>query len=615
MNFAAPIALLFLALFVPVILLYLLKQRRRRMEVSTLMFWDKILRDEQTVTSISKLKKLLSLLLQLLFIALLTFAIARPLLSGKLTGARRIVLLLDTSASMWVKEGNKTRFDLARQKARGVIRGMSIGDSLMLVSVAAQPDLIQPFTDNKKDLEEALEKLQPTHGETDFKKALTIVEQLPSDERETHVYIVSDGAFDPVEINPPPKTRFAFLEIGKETDNIGITAFQVRPLPFSARDFQVHVEISNQTGKSQKVPLELKIGGRLVDAYEFEVASGKSVSRTLRQFSAEGGEIEAVLDVKDAFPLDDHAYAMLPKPKPLRVQLVTKENLFLQRALATDDEVELEVVDPTKYSATNRFDVTIFSGWIPPTTPERNSIFVGDWPADLGLVKSGEITKPLFTEWQREHPVNRHLSLQNVGMDRAIGVEANVNFQKLASSFSDPLILLREDGAQKVLVLLFDTATTDLPLRVAFPILMANAIRYLSGAETTERWANPPMNSILGANELSKYAGTNLQAAIDPDGNRFSVSAGQTLISVNKAGFYEGETITGEKLPLFAASLVSSSESRIAPVKKLPLRSKQPVVELKESFRVGFEPWFFLAFLALILSTVEWGLFHRRVIE
>src|ERR1041384_3825843 len=112
MSFASPIALLFLGLFIPVILLYLLKQRRRRVEVSALLFWDKILRDEQTVTSLMRPKKLLSLLLQLAFIALLAFAVARPMLSGKWTGARRMVLLLDTSASMLVNEGGKTRFEL-----------------------------------------------------------------------------------------------------------------------------------------------------------------------------------------------------------------------------------------------------------------------------------------------------------------------------------------------------------------------------------------------------------------------------------------------------------------------------------------------------------------------
>jgi hypothetical protein len=622
MPFAAPLALLFLGLFIPVILLYLLKQRRRRIEVSTLMFWDKILRDEQTVTSLSKLKKLLSLLLQLLFIALLAFAIARPLLSGKLTGARRIILFVDISASMLVQEGNQTRFDLARQKAASVVRGMSIGDSLMLVAVAAEPDIVHPFTDNKRDLRDAIAKLSPTHGETHFKPAFKIIEELPEDERETHVYLISDGAFDPVEIQPPPRTQFAFIPIGAQSDNIGISAFQVRPLPSSARDFQVHLEVLNDTKDERIVPVELRIGERLLDAYEIKIPPGKSVTRTLRQFSGQGGEVEVVLDVKDAFPLDNRAYAVLPKPRPIKVRLVTEANLFLERALATDDGVELEFIQPKDFTEATMADVTVFSGWHPTRTPAGTSIFIGSWPDDLGLVKRGEIAKPLFTDWEHGHPINSHLALQNVSIEKATAVEPNAKFQTLAASFNDPLVLLREEAAQKVLVITFDTLTTDLPLRVAFPIMIANAVRYLQGNDPGERWLNPPIGAILTRAELMKYLPPNfsttsniLQRVLDPQGRPFSTVAENDLLPVAKAGFYRVETASDVSVALFAANLTSQNESRIKPSATLPLRSKEPLPELKEGFRLGFEPWFFLVVSALLLSTVEWGLFHRRVIE
>ena len=622
MSFATPIALALFGLFVPVILLYLLKQRRRRVEVSTLMFWDKILRDEQTVTSLTKLKKLLSLLLQLLFITLLALAVARPLVSGKLTGARRVVLLVDTSASMLVSEGGQTRFELARQKAREVVRGLGQGDSLMLVAVAGEPDVVQPFTDSKKDLQEAIEKLQPTHAETDFAPALKFIEQLPGDTRETHVYLVTDGAFAPLDFIPPPRTRFAYLPIGKETENIGIASFQIRPLPFSARDFQIHIEVANYTDKEQKAPLELRINGRLADAFEFTIPAGKSVTRTLRQFSDTGGEVEAVLDVKDAFPLDNHAYATLPKPSPIKVRLVTPGDVFLERVLATDDEVELQVVAPDKYVEPDSAAVTIFSGWRPAKTLPGNSVFVGAWPDDLGLVRRGDVAKPLFTEWQRDHPINRHLALQNVSIEKAAAVEPNAKFQKLAASFSDPLVLLSENERQKVLVVTFDTATTDLPLRVAFPIMLANAIRYLSEAQTGERWQSPAIGSILTPAELAKYASgsateaTNaLRAVVDPDGRKISVESEGALVAVAKAGFYRGELKSGETVPLFAASLASPVESQIKPSKTLPLHSKDQLAEIKGGLRLGFEPWFLLAFAGLVLTGVEWVLFHRRVIE
>jgi hypothetical protein len=620
MSFAAPIGLLFLGLFVPVILFYFLKQRRRQVEVSTLMFWDRILRDEQSVTSLSRLKKILSLLLQLLFIALLAFAVARPLLSGKLTGARRIVLLLDASASMLVKEGNKTRFDLARDKAFGVVRGMSIGDSLMLVSVAREPDILLPFTDSKKAAEEVIEQLSPLHSETNFKEALRLVENLPADARPTDVYLITDGAFEPVEISAPTNTHFAYLRVGEQTENVGITAFQVRPLPQSARDFQIHVEISNQTKADQKVPLELRMGGHLLDAYEFTIAAGQTTTRTLRQFSAEGGPIEAIIDFKDAFPLDNKAYAILPRPQAVKVRLVTPGNPFLERALATDDNVELQTIDPNKYTQTNDAAVTVFAGWTPAKTPAGFSIFIGSWPEELGLVRRGDLEKPLFTDWDREHPINRHLSLQNVAIEKAMAVTPGSGFQKLASSFGDPLVLLRQTETQSVLVFTFDTASSDLPLRVAFPIMIGNAVRYFGQTDTGDRWMNPSLGTLLTAADLARYkiAGVestnSLRSIIGPDEKKSAVEA-NAVTAVSQAGFYWAESATGEKTPLFAATLSSRFESRIAPAGSMPLRGKKPLSELKNAGRIGFEPWILLALLGAVLSTVEWGLFHRRVIE
>ena len=75
------------------------------------------------------------------------------------------------------------------------------------------------------------------------------------------------------------------------------------------------------------------------------------------------------------------------------------------------------------------------------------------------------------------------------------------------------------------------------------------------------------------------------------------------------------EALAKAKVPLFAASLANASESRIKPAMALPLRGSQPLAEIKEGFRLGFEPWFFLALIGLLLSTIEWALFHRRAIE
>lgn len=622
MSFGAPIFLSLLALAVPIVLLYLLKQRRRRVEVSTLMFWDQILQDQPSVTSFTQLRKLLSLLLQLLFLLLVTLALARPVLSNRLTGARRVVLLVDTSASMGVLEGKRTRFELARERARDVIRGLSMGDTCLLMSVGAEADLVHPFTDSKKELLEALDELKLSHSGTDFRKAWQRVEQLPPDERETQVYLITDGAFDPIDIVPPPRTQFAYRPVGTRSDNVGITAFSVRPLPSSPRDFQAHLELFNDSEEEKVVPLELRIGGRLAEAFEFRVPAGQAPTRTLRQFSAEGGEVEVFADVPDAFPLDNRAYGVLPPPSPIRVRLVTPESPFLERALATDEDLQLEVITPDKFPAASDAAVTVFAGCRPTRTPPGAVIFIGDWPEDLGLARQGEVAKPLFTEWQRDHPVNRHLALQNVGIEKAVSAQPGRDWQRLASSVTDPLVLLREESTNKVLVITFDPQGSDLPLRVAFPILIGNSARYLAGADTSERWVNPAMGQVLSPPEVMGYltsaqreAGKTLDAVVTPEGGPVSLKTAPGLVPVERAGLYRGIAADGTTNVLFAANLADRRESRLAPSAELPLRSKTPLVEIQERFRLGFEPWMILASLAVLVSVVEWILFHRRLIE
>jgi len=625
MSFAAPLALWFFSLFIPVILLYLLKQRRRRVRVSTLLFWDRILRDEQSVTSITRLKKILSLLLQLLFITLLTLALSRPFLAGAFTGARRLVLFLDTSASMTVQEEGKSRFDLAREKCLAVIRGMSMGDSAMLVCVASAPEIVQPFTSSRKVLAEAVRNLRPSPEATRFRDAMELLAYLPPDERETDVYIASDGAFEPVEIVPPAKTRFAFLPAGKEKENVGITAFQIRPLPSSPRDFQIYLELSNETGEEKQVPIEFRVNHRTLDMKVLTLPAHGKLEKTYNQFSAQGDEIEAVLDYPDPFPLDNQAYGVLPEPRPITVLLVSEGQFFLENVLKTDDEIQLRVIDPGLYRDTGTYDVTLFDGVSPASTPEGNSIFIQKWPEDLGLVRRGYIQDLLFTDWDKTHPLHRHLAFANVTVDKAVATQAVQGFQALASSWDDPLILLREREGQKILITTFDfdPASTNMPLRVAFPILMANAIRYFAARETGEDWINPVIGEMVplaiidlsGPSHSALGEQRHVTTILKPDGAKFPLDPQRPWIPVDQAGIYRGERPDGFTRPLFAANLADRDESRIAPSETLPLRSKEPLPLIQTHYRFGAEPWFALVFLGLLLSITEWVFFHRRMIE
>ncbi|MEW6401097.1 MAG: BatA domain-containing protein, partial [Chloroflexota bacterium] len=78
MQFLAPAGFALLALAIPIILLYMLKLRRKQVQVSSTLLWQKLLREQQANAPWQKLKRNLLLFLQLLILAMLVLAFIRP---------------------------------------------------------------------------------------------------------------------------------------------------------------------------------------------------------------------------------------------------------------------------------------------------------------------------------------------------------------------------------------------------------------------------------------------------------------------------------------------------------------------------------------------------------
>src|SRR6516165_6960040 len=100
MSLANPTALLWLLLVIPVVVFYVLKIRLKRVPVSTVIFWRQIFDEKKPRSLWQRLRHLISLLIQLLLLALLVGALTEPFLASEARHARRIILVIDNSASM-----------------------------------------------------------------------------------------------------------------------------------------------------------------------------------------------------------------------------------------------------------------------------------------------------------------------------------------------------------------------------------------------------------------------------------------------------------------------------------------------------------------------------------
>ena len=75
MHFLTPLGFLLAGLAIPILLLYMLKLRRRQVQVSSTFLWVQLLRDQQANAPWQKLKRNLLLILQLLILAALVIAL------------------------------------------------------------------------------------------------------------------------------------------------------------------------------------------------------------------------------------------------------------------------------------------------------------------------------------------------------------------------------------------------------------------------------------------------------------------------------------------------------------------------------------------------------------
>ena len=624
MNFLSPTAFLLFGLAAPIVALYILKLRRRREPVSTLLFWEQIFREKQTTSLFQKLKHLLSLLLQLLFLALLVLALARPQFAFMTKSARQVILIIDRSASMNAVNDAVSRLESAKQQALNMVDSLRFIDEMMVVSCHTQPIIHSPFTNHQKSLRSAIESIAPTDVRTDLQPALAVAHSVAQTKPNPEIVVFSDFHQVPDALltrwaGPQPQSSNAKVSLlpvnlGVE-DNVGITQFRVRKSLVNAFDYQTLLTVINASVEEKSFNVELYLNDAILDVRPYTLAPGESKSELFTNFTMEGGRLKAALDVEDALSTDNVAYAALPKREQIPILLVTPNNPFLENALAVDEKLDLTVVAPDQYDpGAGGYDVTIFDRYNPPTLGNGNYMFI--YPPQEGAIWGiGEsIETPIITEWERDHPILRHVHLDNVQITEAYQVQVPATADVLVRSFEDPLLIVEEAPNRRIVFVAIDTLKSDLPLRIAFPLIVANTIQWFQGESEIEEY-HLQTGEVL-KKRINEAAAIKSVTIVGPGGESWElpVEKGELLFDeTSVVGFYELKI--GESEEGWAVNLTDAAESQIRTVEGVADLLEEEEVVLSGSALLHYPPWIYLIFLAVLLSAIEWFLYQRRRID
>ncbi|HXH84463.1 MAG TPA: VWA domain-containing protein [Candidatus Tectomicrobia bacterium] len=609
MTFLSPLAFAVLGLTVPLVLLYFLKVRRRPRTVPSLLLWGASVRDREASAFFQRLQRDPLLILQLLALLALTLALARPVVTVLGEGARKVVVVLDTSASMKARDAGGTRFETARAEAAALVRRLGEGAETMVVEAGVQPVVTAPLSRDRDRALAAIRAAQPRDLPNRLLEAVRTARALVGADPRAEIHVFTDAAVALPASDETRDPRVRWVGIGQRSRNVAITNLAIRKAYTGPLEHQAFVSLVNYTPEPQSFRFTLAIDGKPLA--ERSVTLEPSVRRAVvLPFTHDGGgEVVARIHADDDLATDNTAWAVLPPPRKIAVTLVSPGNLFLEKVLRTDPQVALQVATPDQYAGgMGDADIVVLDSVTPPKVGPGRFVFVNTVPPDVPLEVLGRIEQPTIMDWDRNHAVMRHVEFSKVAIEDAMRVRPLAAGRALVDAVGGPLIYALEEAERKAIFVGFDLFRTDLPLRVAFPLILSNALRWLHPAALDQSSLQ------LAAGQpvlLPVPHGVEAATVTTPSGRVAKATVTRGAVSfteTDEVGLYTLATARGETK--IAVNLMDAEESNLAP-RPLPAPTG-PGPEAAALVPVQRDLWPVFVIAALVLLALEGALYWRR---
>jgi hypothetical protein len=419
--------------------------------------------------------------------------------------------------------------------------------------------------------------------------------------------------------------------VGASDDNQSIAALSVLRRAGGAQ-LDLFAAVANPSASEATRRLEVYADGTLVDARDLAIPPGQRSEVLIGTVPAVSLTVEARLAGSDALAADDRAFAIVPAEESIRALLVGDGNPYLENALALLPRLELFAVGEAGYAdalaegdeSGTPYGLLVFDGVVPEEEPEVAALYV-DPPEDgpYGTV-SGRIDRPVIDRPDPDEPLLRFVDLTTVHVGRAREIEVADGMRAIVETPRQaPLIGVGEEGGTRLAFIGFDLAESDLPLQVAFPLLLSNLVDFLASTEEGILPSSMRLGQSLALrvdDQLQRVRLTVLPADADGYDVELPVTDGRvTLPGADAVGLRSLVALGTEEDPATvelgrtAVNLFSPDESDVAP------GDPQRIVDMgRVPADVGPPPqpartewWWPLVLGALVLLAIEWLLFHR----
>lgn len=575
MSFTSPAFLWILAALAPLVAIYFLKIRPRRLRVNAFFLWDRIFEERRASSLFQRLRDLISLLLLALVIAAIAFAAAGPRFDKD--DKRDLLIVIDVSPSMRAKADGKETIVQAKNRARDIIRALNGTRRAALATTSGGLRFLCHLSSAPKDLLDALARVEVSDVPV-TSTAIRALNAFSAKSGEGHrVLLLTDGHGGWDGLAP----GIEVVRLGGKAPNAGIVAADLTWAESGGGKARFYYRIVSTFTKETYGELELRSddGGGLARLVPVTFKPGEETSATLDVENASPGRWSAILRIDDALATDNQVALGLAPRRPIGIRIAAKDDYFFGRCVdafaltggllaRVDSGGELAIAQG---AAVEDARLLVFA-------PEGESPF---WKS------IGEEMEVQAVESKvRDHPLIRNLDLDALRFEGARRITPADGSLILSTSESGaPLIWKSQAGARTAVVVNLDPARGDFFLSPWFPAMVHGTAFHLADRADAMLSVYPTGNRLASAGSF-----------IGP-GNAVS----RDSLAVDRRGHYQVER-AGIVTP-FGGALLDEAETRLDGGG--PAASAQAVAQ-------GQPVAFWLLIVALIVLITESLLYHRR---
>ncbi len=645
------------AVIPPLVLLYFLKLRRRSQPIACTLLWKRSVEDLRANAPFQRLRRNLLLILQIIALVLLALAIMQPQFqAGRGTGGKT-VLLIDNSASMGATDtdGDASRLAEAKRRAKNRVEELyqgglfsQSGGETMIIAFSDRAEVACPFTDSKPQLLQAIDRIQPTDGQSRIAEALTLARAYttnvdPDSDRPkgepADLELFSDGRLQDIDEQVLRGESMVYYPIGSESaDNVAFTAISIERPYDQPTAVEVFAALANFNTEPVNVEVQLSVNGnaRAIEVVEMggaepDPASGLLVPKrqnvVFTPFEQPLGAVIEVANLRaDDLAVDNAARLVVPPPRRLRLALVDSDTFVLRTVLegvgTIEPPIDLLTADQfarlAEQEALEAYDVVVLDDLETDVTelPPGRYLAIGAPPPVAGLNPYGLSKPQLVLDLKDEHAIFRFVNLDQLFIDQAHLIQPDDDVELLAEGSEAPLIVRIARGPTEAIYVAFNPLDSNWPFQRSFVTFLVNAIEYLGHAgEAISDTSFAPGEALTAR---LPAAAQSLVLTL-PDGAELPVPA------LNPASFTWGPIRTGGlyglayELPgaddpvreVYAVNALSELEGDIRPAEEILAREEAVVVAGAGTNRyMALWPW--AVGLCLAVMMVEWWVYHRK---